>query len=204
MRKWIMTAAVLMTASLFSMPAMADDMAPAKLGKTVTDFTLTNVETGKEWSLSDNKGAVTVLVFQSTTCPWDRMRDDGGYQRVLKPLAAKWAGKNVKFVAINANKTESDAQVKKYAEKNKIGYPIVRDPGAKIAGMFGAQTTPHIFVIDEQGVLVYRGGIEKAPGNPAQCGQMSEQYLEPVLVAITENKPLPYTETKSKGCSIKR
>ena len=77
-------------------------------------------------------------------------------------------------------------------------------PGAKVADQFGAQTTPHVFVINKEGVLVYRGGIEQAPGRPSDCGQMQEQYLEPVLVALTEGKPLPYTETKSKGCGIKR
>ena len=70
--------------------------------------------------------------------------------------------------------------------------------------MFGATTTPHIFVIDEEGTLVYRGGIEKAPSSPSQCGQMKQQYLEPVLTALVADQPLPYTDTKSKGCSIKR
>lgn len=195
------TMLVVLAAGLFAMPAMADK---AELNKKVDDFTLKNVVTGEEWSLSDNKGKITVLVFQSINCPWDRMRSDGGYQRVLTPMAKSMADKNVQFVAINSNKTESDDKVKAYAEKHDLGYPIVRDPGAKVADMFGAKTTPHVFVIDEEGVLVYRGGVEKAPSNPGQCGEMSEQYLAPVLMALVADQELPYTDTKSKGCSIKR
>lgn len=200
-KTWTRVLMVVVAAGLFAMPTMADT---AKLNEKVKDFTLKNVVTGEEWSLSDNEGKITVLVFQSINCPWDKMRADGGYQRVLTPMANSMKDKNVQFVAINSNKTESNNQVKAYAEKHSIGYPILKDPGAKVADMFGAKTTPHVFVIDEEGVLVYRGGIEKAPSNPGQCGEMKEQYLAPVLMALVADQPLPYTDTKSKGCSIKR
>lgn len=209
MHKWILTTAVLVAVAATSMLAIAKDkngdmMAQAQLNEKAPNFTLANVETGESWSLSDNQGKFTVIVFESIHCPWNYLRPDGGYERVLKPMAAKWKDKGVEFVAINSNKNESDADVKAYAEKVQLGYPILRDPGAKVADQFGAQTTPHVFVINKEGVLVYRGGIEQAPGRPSDCGQMQEQYLEPVLVALTEGKPLPYTETKSKGCGIKR
>lgn len=181
------------------------DKDKAALNQPAPDFKLKDVQTGEAWTLSENTdGKITVLVFQSINCPWDRMRKDGGYQRYLTPLADEYADEDVQFIAINSNVTESDADVKAYADKHDIGYPILRDEENKVADMYNAKTTPHIFIINESGELVYQGGVEKAPSAPSQCGQMDEKYLEPVLEAMINDKPLPYTDTRSKGCGIKR
>jgi len=176
----------------------------AELNKPVPDFTLNDVVTGEAWSLSDNKGAITVLVFQSIQCPWDYMRLEAGYQRVLSPMSQAYADRNVRFVAINSNATESIEDVAAYVKRVNMPYPIVKDPGNKVADMFDAKTTPHIYIVDAEGVLVYRGGIEAPPSNPRQCGQMQEQYLKPVLDALIAGEELPFTDTVSKGCTIKR
>jgi peroxiredoxin len=177
----------------------------ASVGSPAPQFTLTDVRTGEPVSLSDYADKTVVLVWQSINCPWDKMRDSGGYQRVLSPLAEEWAAEDVQFIAINSNKTESVEQVASYAEEHAIPYPILKDPGNVIADAYEAKTTPHFYVISQgEQELLYKGGYEQVPTSPEKCGQMDENYLKPVVTAVLNGDPLPMTETKSKGCSIKR
>lgn len=179
-------------------------VAEPKVGKAAPQFELKNVVTGETVSLYDHQDEIVVVVFQSIHCPWDRMRADGGYQRYLAPLSEKYKEKNVKFIGINSNKTESVEQVASYVQEHDLPYPILKDPENKIADRYNARTTPHVFVIDADGVLQYMGGVEKAPLSPDQCGEMDENYIVPVLNAVIAGEKVPYTVTKSKGCTIKR
>ena len=182
--------------------------AQAVVGQPAPEFTLTDVVSGEEVSLSDYKDKVVVVTWQSIACPWDRMRPSAGYQRVLTPLAQQWEAENreVVFLAINSNKAESVQRLASYHEKYHMTYPILKDPGNVIADAYGAQTTPHFFVVDddEHQTLVYKGGFEKAPISPEACGQGEEAYLVPVVMAVLAGEEPPVAETKSKGCAIKR
>jgi peroxiredoxin len=183
-------------------PAYAEKP-PAELGEAAPGFELKDLQ-GQTHKLADFKDKIVVLRFQSMHCPWDRMRPSGGYERMLSPMAKEYAGKDVVFLGINSNKNESVEKLKAYAEKHEIPYPILKDPGNKVADMYGARTTPHMFVIDREGKLRYRGGIEENPPTPEDCGKMDEQYLRPVLDALISGNEVPYSDKPSKGCSIKR
>lgn len=176
----------------------------AAIGEAAPQFTLSDVVTGESHTLADFEGKHVVLIWQSINCPWDKMREDGGYQRILNPLAEKYQAEEIVFVAINSNRTESVDEVAEYATKHSIPYPILKDANNVIADAYGAKTTPHIFIIAPDQTLAYKGGIEEVPSSPAMCGQMDVQYLAPVLDAMLAGETLPFTETKSKGCSIKR
>ena len=195
-----MTAAL---ATLAVVALVAPVWAEAKVGEPAPDFELTSVSDGKTYKLSEVQGPV-VLIWQSKQCPWDFMRPEAGYQRMLSPLASEYAAKGVTFLAINSNKGESADDLKSYHAQHSIPYPILKDPGNQVADAYGAKTTPHIFIRDAAGNLVYKGGIEKAPSDPAACGTQDEQYLKPVLDALLAGQELPFTETVSKGCSVKR
>jgi len=180
----------------------------AKVGKEAPGFTLNSV-TGEKHSLSDFKGQIVVLHWQSYTCPWDV-----AYQPMLNDVAARFQdhktevdGKTkdkVVFLAINSNHTENVAKMKKYHGETDMPYAILHDPGNKVADTYKAQTTPHMFIIDADGELVYNGGIEKAPMSPNKVGESDEQYLVPVLEALVNGSEFPYSKTKPKGCSVKR
>lgn len=199
-RTWLSGVAAVVAWAV-GVPAMAAET--AAVGQPAPDFELTSVSDGKTYKLSEIEGPV-VLIWQSITCPWDKMRESGGYQRVLSPLAREYQDKGITFLAINSNKNESVSQLQAYHSEHSLPYPILKDPGNKVADAYGAKTTPHIFIRDAAGTLVYKGGIEKAPSSPEACGQMDEQYLTPVLDALLAGNTLPFTETVSKGCSIKR
>ena len=176
----------------------------AKIGDTAPAFSLPDVKTGSEVSLADHKGKVVVLMFHSTSCPFYKMHEDKGYDRVFVPMVDSYKGKDVVFVGINANRTESTEKVKAYVEKHDINYTVVKDEGNKIADAYGAKVTPHVMVIDQEGKLRYRGGVEKLSGGPAGCGESDTQYLAPVIDALLDGSEPPYTETKASGCGIKR
>lgn len=176
----------------------------AKIGDTAPAFTLPDVTNGEEVSLADHKGKVVVIAFHSTSCPWYRMREDGGYDRVFVPMVEAYKDKDVVFIGINSNKTESTEKIKSYVEKHNINYTVVKDEGNKIADAYGAKSTPHMMVIDQDGKLRYRGGVEKAPSSPGACGDSEEQYLGPVIDALLDGSEPPYTETTPRGCGIKR
>ena len=183
-------------------PALA---AEAKVGKAAPSFQLKDLE-GNSHQLSDFEGKFVVLHFQAVGCPWEK-----AYQEGLNKLATKYSeiehdGETVEvqFLGINANHNESIDRISSAKESRNIPYPILKDEGNKVADAYGAKTTPHIYVIDQEGTLRYMGGIEKAPTAPSKVWESDEQYLEPVLKAVTHGKELPHTKTVSKGCGIKR
>ncbi|MEM1356125.1 MAG: redoxin domain-containing protein [Planctomycetota bacterium] len=182
--------------------AVADE---AELGAEAPAFSLRNVNTGADVSLADFEGKTVVLVFHSTTCPWYRMRDNGGYDRVLIPMAAEYADDDVVFLGINANRTESTENIAEYVTTHE-SYPVLKDEGNVVADAYGARVTPHVYVINGEGELVYKGAIESRVSNPGACGTSETPYLKPVLDALINGTELPYTDTTSevKGCSIKR
>ncbi len=200
----------------------------AEVGQEAPGFTLTTVG-GDEVSLSDYQGKIVVLHFQSMTCPWDL-----GYQPMLTKMASdhmaaaeasdtadassdkasemaakpaagdEAAAPEVVFLAINSNKTESADDLAGYHDKVSMVYPILKDKGNTVADQYAAQTTPHMYIIDAEGVLRYMGGIEEAPRSPAGIGQSEKQYFADALTAvIAGNEPDP-TTSEPKGCSIKR
>lgn len=203
----ILTAMAASLALVFaSTSLMAGERVDPTLGEAAPQFSLTDVVTGNTVSLADYQGKVVVVTFQSINCPWDRMRESGGYQRYLSPLSQEFAAQDVVFLAINSNKNESSEDVGSYAQQHEIPYPILKDPNNVTADAYNAKTTPHTYVIaaDEQQTLVYMGGIEQVPTSPEACGEMEENYLVPVLNAVLAGQELPYTKTTPKGCSIKR
>jgi peroxiredoxin len=198
------TAVLLALVALVIPATIAWALSDPEIGKPAPAFTLNDVVTGKPVSLADFKGKIVVVRFQSIHCPWDKMRPEGGYERVLDPMAKTYADQGVVFLGINSNQGESVEDIKAYHEKHHINYAFLKDPGNQVADAYNASTTPHMYVVDRAGVLRYLGGIEKLPTSPEVCGQMDEQYLKPVLDALLSGSEPPYTKTKSKGCSIKR
>ena len=176
----------------------------ATIGEAAPDFTLKNVVTGEDVALADHQGKVTVLIFHSTSCPWYRMREDGGYDRVFVKTAEAYKDKDVAFIGINSNRTDSTEKVKAYVEKHNINYTVVKDPNNVIADAYQAKVTPHVFVVGKDGKLAYKGGVEERPSNPKACGDSDVQYLGPAIDALLEGSEVEVQETKPVGCSIKR
>ena len=176
----------------------------AEVGKAAPAFTLKDLD-GKEVKLADFKGKTVVLEWFNPGCPFVvGGHSEGG---TLRGMGAKVAADGVVWLAVNssaAGKQGNGADINRKAREDwKISYPILVDESGEVGMNYGAKTTPHMFVIDAKGMLVYKGAIDNAPGGKVEGGGEKINYVEAALADIKAGKPVATKETKSYGCSVK-
>lgn len=140
-------------------------------------------------------GHVTAVIFIATQCPVSN-----AYNERMKALYADYGPKGVQFVFLNANSTEPAAEVERHHDAHAFPFPVYKDVNNVFADRVGAAVTPHAFVFDAQGALVYRGAIDNAQ-NP---DRVTQHPLRDALDAVLAGRPVPVAEAKAFGCSIKR
>lgn len=166
---------------LFSAPAKVDVIRATSLeGKQV------EVKTA---------GKITVVIFISTECP---VSND--YNERMKALYQDYSSRGVQFVFLNANSTETPAEVGKHAREHGFPFAVLKDVNNVEADRFGAEFTPHVFMIGKDSQVIYRGAIDDS--RPAD--RVTRHHLRGALDAALAGRPLPAAETKAFGCSIKR
>jgi peroxiredoxin len=179
-------------------PAPAQKPEAPKVGAVAPDFTLPPAAGGAPVALKDllARSKAVVVIFDATKCPYAL-----GYKERVASMGKEYAGKGVTFVTINSNKTEPAVEVAEDARKNGFAFPVLKDEGNKVADLYAAQKTPEIYVLDPKGTLLYRGRIDETHEDPKN---VKSPDLRNTLEAILAGKPVPATETKAFGCSIKR
>ena len=156
---------------------------------------------GKEVCLSDVAGpGGLVVIFSCNTCPWVIAWED----RYVK-LATAYQPKGFGFVAVNSNEAyreKGDGYVDMQAQAKEKGYNFyyTLDKDSRLARAFGATRTPHVFLFDSRGKLVYRGAIDDNSRRPAK---VEEAYLADALDASLAGEPVKTASTKALGCTIK-
>jgi peroxiredoxin len=176
-------------------PTEGDVPAPPAIGATVVDFTLPDAD-GKDQSLASLKGKNgTVIIFVATKCPVSN-----AYNERMEKLAQDFKTRGVNVIGINANDGESGAAVKAHAAQNNINFPVLKDPGNKIADRLGASVTPEAYFLDVNNKLVYRGRID----NAKDAGQVNSNDLRDAIEATLAGKPVAKTTANAFGCGIKR
>jgi peroxiredoxin len=170
----------------------------AKVGEAAPNFTLKTTD-GKEWSLSDAKGKVVVLEWVNPECPvCVRVMKDGTVANTLKECKAQFG--DVVYVAINssASRPASLKATESYLKTNKIEIPALLDEDGKVGKMYGARTTPHCYVIDANGVLVYQGAIDDA-----QDGDGKKNFVVNAVTALKKGEAVSPSSTRPYGCGVK-
>lgn len=161
---------------------------------------------GKPVSLSDYKGKVVVLEWTNHDCPFVKKHyESGNIPRLQEEAAAKGV---VWLQVISSAPGEQGhvdaASVKKindYRESKPAG--TVLDSDGKVGKLYEARTTPHIFVIDQKGTLVYKGGIDSiASPNPADISK-AEPYAANAIKAVLAGQKVAQQSTRPYGCSVK-
>lgn len=163
----------------------------------VPDFGLPDVKTGKTVSLTGASAGkkATVILFVSTECPVSN-----AYNGRMARLAADYGAKGVAVLGINANSTESVSDAAAHADKNTLGFPVLKDANNQIADRFEAKVTPEAYVLDGKGVLVYHGAVDDAQNE----GRIGNRYLAAALDAVLAGQPVSAKTSKAVGCGIKR
>ncbi len=164
-----------------------------KLGTKVNDFALRETG-GSEVQFSSLRGPVTVVVFVATKCPVSNAYNDR-----MNAIYKDYGQRGVKFVFVNANNTESLAEVAEHA-RDHFAFPVYKDADNVVADRFGATVTPEAFVIDATGTIRYHGSIDDSQ----VVQRVQENRLRNALDAVLASKPVEQAETKAFGCSIKR
>lgn len=173
----------------------SDIPAAAAIGSIIEDFKLPDAD-GKEHSLNMFKGKNgTVLIFVATKCPISN-----AYNERMEKLAQDYKARGISVVGINSNVAESAEAVKAHAVANKLSFPILKDPGNKIADRLGATVTPEVYFLDASNKLVYRGRID----NAKDAAQVNSNDLRDALDAALAGKPIAKTTANAFGCTIKR
>ncbi|WP_342377969.1 thioredoxin family protein [Myxococcus stipitatus] len=185
--------AALALGSVFvGLPALAD----AEVGKPAPAFTLKD-ETGKEHSLSQYKGKVVVLEWTNPECPFvKRHYEADTMANTLKGFDAK------KVVWLAVDSTGHNTPDKSAAWKKTEGFPyaVLQDASGATGKAYGAKTTPHMYVIDAEGVVRYAGAIDD---DPRGKNDKKVNHVQTAVDAVLNGKPVPASTTTPYGCSVK-
>lgn len=170
-------------------------------GKPASLFALKNYD-GKEVKLADYKGKIVVLEWFNYDCPFSRYHHES--VPTMENLAKKYKSKGVQFLAINSTHYQKAEDNAAFAKKFKVTYPILDDRTGKVGRLYKAQRTPHMFVIDPNGLLVYQGAIDNAPlGKVAPDAKEKVNYVDKALAELTTGKAITIQKTKPYGCTVK-
>jgi peroxiredoxin len=185
--------------------APPNQSAKAEVGKPAPDFSLTDLD-GKTVKLSSFKGKNVVLEWFNPGCPFVKKSHTVGS---LIDTAKKAQKNGVVWLAINSggagkqgNKLEENVDAVKTWS---MGHPVLRDESGAVGKTYGATNTPHMFVIDKTGTLVYAGAIDNSPDaekKSAPDGKLVN-YVDAALEDITAKRAVRTTTTKAYGCSVK-
>ena len=160
--------------------------------------------------LNDSRGAVVksadfadskclVVAFLGTECPLAKL-----YGPRLQSLAKEYEPRGVKVLAINANQQDSITEIAAYVKQHGIEFPILKDPGQKVADQFEAVRTPAVFVLNPLGVVLYRGRVDDQYIVGVQRDAAQREDLRQALDEVLAGKPVSVARTESIGCLIGR
>ena len=204
MRKALLSLAAVLAVA-FSSYAVADDhekgeatQAKATIGKEAPAFSLQDQD-GKTVNLSDHKGKIVVLEWFNQSCPYVVRH----YEKTdtMNKTAAKYP--DVVWLRINTTKGKDAAANKASADQWGIKTPILSDTTTEVAKAYGAKTTPQMFIIDKEGMLVYNGAIDDDPSADGEKGDEAVNYVAKALDEIGKGSTVTTSETKPYGCGVK-
>lgn len=173
----------------------------AELGKPAPDFTLTDMH-GKTVKLADYKGKIVVLEWFQPSCPYCV----SGYKEKGNCLTTseKLAKEGVVWLLINSNHaghpdSKVEANIEFFKSRKLEKHSVLMDTDGKVGRAYGAKSTPHCFIIDDKGNLVYRGAIDNTPNGKPKEGEEPINYLEAAVTELKAKKAVSKNDTKPYG-----
>lgn len=177
----------------------ATEKAAARIGEQAPAFELKDLD-GKAVKLADYKGKIVVLEWFNPGCPIVQEHYEAD---TMNKTIAKFQGKNVTWLRINSGapgKQGAGLEANTTAKKDwKITTPILLDEEGTVGKAYGAKTTPHCYVINADGTLVYAGAIDN--GKPGKPGDLN--YVDQAVTQTLAGETVTTAETKPYGCPVK-
>lgn len=197
LKKLIATAAI---SAALALPAFASP----EVGKEAPAFSARTAD-GKTIDLKSLRGKIVVLEWTNHECPYVRMHyNANNMQSVQKDATAQ----GIVWLQVISSPpgrqgfVEGLEAIKVNAERKAAPTNTVLDPDGKVGRLYAAQTTPHMYVIDAKGTLVYKGGIDSIPSSRPDSLPKAVNYVRETLAALAANKPVPNPSTRPYGCTI--
>lgn len=198
MKKFISSA--IMASSLAVSSALA-----VQVGEMAPDFTGVD-SNGKKHTLSDYKGKIVVLEWTNNRCPYVRKHyESGNMQKQQKALTSK----DVVWLSIISSAPGNQGYVKGdeanvlTVSRGASPSAVILDPSGEIGMKYKAQTTPHMYIVDKDGKLAYKGGIDSiASANPADI-EGAKQYVLSAYDEMSKGQKITDAVTRPYGCSVK-
>ena len=189
----------------FAILGISSFSAEAKVGKAAPDFTLPD-SLGNNHSLSDYAGKIVVLEWLNHGCPFVKKHYGSGNMQKLQKMAKEkgvvWfsvissaPGKQGYATPEQANETAAD--------KKAMPAAILLDPEGTVGKLYDAKTTPHMFIIDREGVLVYNGGIDDIRSTNVDDIAKAKNYVLLALEELLSGKEVSVKTSQPYGCSVK-
>ncbi|MEM1012044.1 MAG: redoxin domain-containing protein [Planctomycetota bacterium] len=173
--------------------------AKAVVGQPAPDFKLMD-QAGNAVSLSDFKGKIVVLEQFNDQCPFVKKFYKNGD---MNQMAADLKAKGVVWLAIDSSNFSSVEENAAIAAEWNIDRPILDDHAGTVGKQYTAKTTPHMFVIDQEGILAYAGAIDSIPSTDANDIAQADNYVAMAVDALLNGETVSPAETKPYGCSVK-
>lgn len=194
----------LSVAALLAIPPFA--FAAAQPGQAAPDFSEVDAS-GKTQTLADYKGDWLVVEWFNKDCPYVRKHYGSNNMQALQK---KYTDKGVKWVSVISSAFGRQGHLEaeealKVAKENgsSASVPYLLDEDGSMGRAFGAKATPHMFVINPEGVVVYAGAIDdNSSANPAAIAK-STNYVAAALDAGMKGEPIQVASTRAYGCSVK-
>ena len=193
----------LIAASLLALAGVAH--AAPSVGQAAPDFTLKDTS-GKAVKLSDFRGKHVVLEWTNPGCPYVGKHYDSGNMPATQKEAVD---KGVVWLVINSTEKSSDDYrepaklVAWQSERKSRPTALLMDEEGTAGKAYGARTTPHMYIVDPQGRLVYAGGIDSIPSSNPDDIKKAVNYVRQGLNEALAGKPITAATTRPYGCSIK-
>jgi hypothetical protein len=174
-------------------------------GAPAPDFKGTD-SNGAQHSLSEYRGKFVVLEWANKGCPYDQKHYLSGS---IENLQKEWTAKGVVWLSVISSAPGEQGYVTPSEEntylKTMHAAPTAAllDPTSTIARLYEAKTTPHIFIIDPTGKLIYQGALDDKPTTEQADLKGARNYLNETLTAAMAGKPIPVASTRPYGCSVK-
>jgi peroxiredoxin len=177
----------------------------AEVGQAAPEFRATDL-LGRERSLTEFQGKIVVLEWNNPGCPFVRKHyDSGSMQRLQKAFTAR----GVIWLTINStNPGSPDYQSPKEqgewnARRELASSDYLPDPTGALGHLYGARTTPHMFVIDQRGTLVYAGGIDDRRSTDVADIAGAHNYVSAALDSLLAGETVKVASAPAYGCSVK-
>ena len=190
---WIKTSQKIIAFYTITLYRLKGIIFPMEPGDLAPDFTLRDLE-GTPHALSKYRGRVVVVNFWSAECPWAERADSQ-----LKQWLGGWGGRVV-LLTVASNVNETQELIAEVARQRGLA-PVLLDSGCRVADAWDAQTTPHVFVVDESGILRYQGALDDVTFRQREPKRF---YVKEAVDALLAGRLPEVASTPAYGCTIVR